>query len=111
MILEESKVGPEGGLPLVAGSNADVGKGGLEVDLGEDCAALDVVEEVVHDRKMVSVLFGDDVESPVIEAEAKITGLLDEEDGGSGGRDGATDELLLEVCVEVPTELFAFGWG
>ena len=75
-VFEESEVRTERSLPLVALTDAYEVERTLEVDDGEDVAALDAVENVVDERKGIRVLLGDCVEAAVVDAQPQLASLL-----------------------------------
>src|ERR1700712_3308152 len=103
---EESPVRPEGGLPLVALSDADVVKAPAYVEFRKEPGTLQSVNKVVDQGEWVPVLHGHRIERPVVlhEPEGPVL-LLDKEDRGSHGRlrgaDPAGSQALLDERVEL----------
>ena len=67
-ILEMAIAGAEGGLGDVVGVYADLVVAMAQVDLGEDCGAMEAIEELVDTGEGVAVLDRDVVETTVIDA-------------------------------------------
>lgn len=98
MVLEQSQVGTEGRLPLIAVGDADEMEGVSKIDFAKDGAALNAVKEIAHDGERIAIFLRDSIESPIVDAESEAAILfLSEQDGRGGGGCGAADELVGEV--------------
>jgi hypothetical protein len=79
---------------------------GSEVQLGEELGTMELVEELVNHRDRESILDGEHVQRPVVDAEVPRTvGLLDEEDGRREQRVAAADNPLLQRGGTLPLQL------
>ena len=85
-VLEVPIASTEGGLGDVLGVNANLVVTMAQVNLGENCGAVEAVEEFVHSREGVPILNGDVVKATVVDAKAEgPIPLADEQDGGAIG--------------------------
>ncbi|KAG6894494.1 hypothetical protein C0993_011368 [Termitomyces sp. T159_Od127] len=75
-VLKEAIAGAEGSFSFMPWSYADVVIARAEVNLGVDFGAAEVVNKVTNEEKWISVLFGDFVETPVVDAKAQRTIFL-----------------------------------
>jgi hypothetical protein len=79
--------GAEGGLPFVAGLDAEEVVSAAEVDLGEGLGASEAIEGFRNEREGVAVFYGDAVEASVVDTEVEGSVLFfDEQDRGATGR-------------------------
>ena len=108
-VLVESLRCPERGFPFIASTNSDEVERVFQVDYSEYLAALSLVEKIINVRNWVTILLGDGVETSVVDTEAQFASFaFDEEDGGSCGGSGTTDETFGEIVVQIITESLGF---
>ena len=104
----------EGCLPLVAHSNVNIIVASMEVKLGVDCCAAQLVEEIGDEWDRVLILLCDLVEVAEVDTESQGTILLlHKEDRCTTWQLRGSDEPLAEHVIEEfmqETELCAREW-
>jgi hypothetical protein len=81
---EETSICSEGGLPLIALSDADIIVSPSHVELGEVSHALESIDEIVDEGEGVLIFSRDGIECSIVLNEAELTILLlYEEDWGT----------------------------
>jgi hypothetical protein len=71
-----------------------------QIEFGVDLSLGGSIEEIVDERERVPILFGDEVEFPIVDAEAERTILLPgEEDWSAMSGIGRVNEAVLEMFI------------
>lgn len=106
---EETLVGGESSFPFIAFLDSDVVVTPSYVELGEVARSLQSVDDVSDQGEWVAILDCVLVETSIVldKAERSIL-LFDEEDGGSNGGLGGTNQTTLEVLLEKAVQFYLF---
>ena len=94
-VFERAIAGAKGCFQFVPRGNADIVVARSKVEFGKNLGLLEAIEEIVDQRKWVSVLSGDAVQAPIIHTEAEgAVFLFGEKDGSASGGIGWSDEAF-----------------
>ena len=95
LVFERTISSSKGCFPFVPRGNADIVVARSKVEFGKNLGLLEAIEEIVDQRKGVSVLSGDAVQAPIIHTEAEgAVFLFGEKDGSASGGIGWSDEAF-----------------
>src|SRR5581483_4360861 len=92
-------------------SNSHLMVSGSRIDFGEVCRSLQLVEQIINTRKRITILDSNLVQLPIIDAHAKRSiFLFDEQHGGSPRRRAGSNESLIQQLLKLIRQLLHLGW-
>jgi hypothetical protein len=107
--LEGAIASTEGSLPFVAFSDSDKMIRVSEIDLGVDTTFLGGVEEILDERKWISIFLGDVVDTAEIDTETETSILfLGEQDRSSKRRSSRANEAHGDMVIQKLAECLEF---